>query len=79
MLGVSETHKYRAKTENGEKAAEKFQNYLNSPMGKYVLDTIDEGEIFTIENQEHILQIKKQKGQGFVDFVGYVSDKKQIW
>ena len=78
MLGVSETHKYRAKTENGELAAEKFQKYLNSPMGKYVLDTIIEGEVFTIENQEHILQVTKQKGQGFVNFVGYVEDKKQF-
>ena len=47
-------------------------------MGKYVLDTIIEGEVFTIENQEHILQVTKQKGQGFVNFVGYVEDKKQF-
>ena len=78
VLDVSEAHKYRANAENGEKAAEKFQKYLNSPMGKAVLDTIIEGEVFTIENQEHILQIKKQEGQGYVDFVGYVDDKKQF-
>jgi hypothetical protein len=78
VLGVSEPHKYRVNAEDGEKAAEKFQTYLNSPMGKVVLDTIVEGEVFTIENQEHILQIKKQKGQCFVDFVGYVEDKKQF-
>ena len=78
MLVVSEPHKYRANTENEEKAAEKFQRYLNSPMGKVVLDTIGEGEVFTIENQEHILQIKKEKGQCLVNFVGYVDDKKQF-
>ena len=75
---MSDPNKYTTKTENGEMVAEKFQKYLNSPLGKVILDTIIEGETFTIENQEHILRIRKQKGQGFVNFVGYVDDKKQF-
>jgi len=46
-------------------------------MGKAVLDNLDDGEIFTIENVEHILKIKKEKGKCVVDFVGYVHDKKK--
>ncbi|MBE0527449.1 hypothetical protein E4H12_04515 [Candidatus Thorarchaeota archaeon] len=61
--------------EPGEDVAEKFQEHLNGPRGKAVLDNLEDGEIITIENKEHILKIKKEKGKGFVDFVGYVHDK----
>jgi len=62
--------------ERGEELADRFQTHLNSPMGKAVLDNLDEGETITIENQEHILKIKKEEGKCVVDFVGYVHDKK---
>ena len=74
MLGVSDPHKYIDK--QGKDIAERFQKHLNSPMGKAVIDSLDEGEVVTIENQEHILEIKKEKGKCVVDFVGYVHDKK---
>ena len=73
MLDVS-THR-RHIIEPGEDVAEKFQEHLNSPRGQAVLDNLEDGEIITIENKEHILKIKKEKGKGFVDFVGYVHDK----
>ena len=63
----------------GKEVADKFQKNLNGPLGKVVLDSIAEGETFTIENKEHILKIKKEKGQGIVDFVGYVDDKMRFW
>jgi hypothetical protein len=61
--------------ERGKDLAKHFQKHLNGPMGKAVVDNLDEGEVITIENQEHILKIKKEKGKCFVDFVGYVHDK----
>ena len=61
--------------ERGMELADRFEKHLNSPMGKAVLDNLDEGEIVTVENQEHILKIKKEKGKCVVDFVGYVHDK----
>lgn len=73
MLYVSDTRKYI--DERGKELADRFQTHLNSPMGKAVLDNLDEGETITIENQEHILQIRKEKGKCVVDFVGYVHDK----
>ena len=73
MFDVSDPHKYIDKA--GKDLAERFQKHLNSPMGKAVLDNLVEGEIFTIENVEHILKIKKEKGKCIVDFVGYTQDK----
>ena len=73
MLGVSDPSKYI--DERGKELAERFQEHLNGPMGKGVLDNLDEGEIFTIENKEHILKIKKENGKCLVDFVGYTHDK----
>jgi len=74
VVYVSNHHKYIDK--RGEELAERFQEHLNSPMGKGVLDNLVEGEIFTIENKEHILKIKKEEGKCVVDFVGFVHDKK---
>ena len=70
---MSDSHKYIDKA--GKELAERFQEHLNGPMGKAVLDNLDEGEIFTIENVEHILKIKKENGKCLVDFVGYTHDK----
>jgi len=70
---VSDPRKYI--DERGMELADRFEKHLNSPMGKAVLDNLDEGEIVTVENQEHILKIKKEKGKCVVDFVGYVHDK----
>ena len=73
MFDVSDPHKYIDK--QGRDLAERFQKHLNSHMGKDVLDNLDDGEVVTIENQEHILKIKKEKGTCIVDFVGYTQDK----
>jgi len=74
VLYVSNPRKYM--DECGKEIAHRFQTHLNGPMGRAVLDNIAEGEIFTIENKEHILKIKKEEGKCVVDFVGYVHDKK---
>ena len=76
MFDVSDPHKYVDK--QGKEVADRFQKHLNGPMGKAVLDNLDEGEIVTIENQEHILKIKKEHGKCLVDFVGYVHDKMKF-
>ena len=73
MFDVSDPHKYIDK--KGKDIAEKFQEHLNGPMGKAVLESLDDGEVVTIENQEHILKITKEKDKCVVDFVGYVHDK----
>ncbi len=76
MFDVSDPHKYIDKS--GKELADRFQKHLNGPMGKGVLDNLDDGEVFTIENQEHILKIKKEHGKCVVNFVGYVHDKMKF-
>lgn len=73
MLGVSDPRKYI--DDRGTELAERFEKHLNGPMGQVVLDTIAEGDVYTIENAEHILKIKKENGKCHVDFVGYTHDK----
>jgi hypothetical protein len=67
-------HKYVDKS--GIELAQRFQEHLNSPKGKAVVENLSEGETFTIENKEHILKIKKENGKCIVDFIGYVHDKQ---
>ena len=76
MFDVSDPHKYIDK--QGKEVADRFQKHLNGPMGQAVLENLDEGEMVTIENQEHILKIKKEHGKCLVDFVGYVHDKMKF-
>ncbi|MGY5881035.1 MAG: hypothetical protein RTV31_12340 [Candidatus Thorarchaeota archaeon] len=73
---MSDPHKYIDK--QGKEVADRFQKHLNGPMGQAVLENLDEGEMVTIENQEHILKIKKEHGKCLVDFVGYVHDKMKF-
>lgn len=76
MLDVSDPHKYLDK--KGKDLAERFQEHLNGPMGKAVLDNLEEGDVFTLENKEHILKVTKENGKCVVDFVGYVHDKMKF-
>jgi hypothetical protein len=76
VLGVSDPNKYI--DDKGKDLAERFQEHLNGPMGKAVLDNLEEGEVFTLENREHILKVKKENGKCVVDFVGYVHDKMKF-
>ena len=43
---MSDPRKYIDK--EGKDLAERFQKHLNSPMGKAVLDNLDDGEVVTI-------------------------------
>jgi len=45
-----------------EKVVTRFTRYLNGPMGKTVLDNLDEGESFILQTSEHTLRITKRNG-----------------
>jgi len=49
-----------------EKVVTRFTRYLNGPMGKTVLDNLDEGESFILQTSEHTLRITKQHGRAVV-------------
>jgi hypothetical protein len=49
-----------------EKVVARFTRYLNGPMGKTVLDNLDEGENFILQTSEHTLRITKRNGRAVV-------------
>ncbi|MHA1959986.1 MAG: hypothetical protein ACW99U_07130 [Candidatus Thorarchaeota archaeon] len=55
---------------SGERIVERFRRHLNGPMGKTVLDNLDEGESFILQTSEHTLRITKSRGKAIVILVG---------
>ncbi len=49
-----------------ERVVARFTRYLNGPMGRTVLDNLDEGESFILQTSEHTLRITKQNGRAVV-------------
>ncbi len=49
-----------------EKVVARFTKYLNGPMGRSVLDNLDEGESFILQTSEHTLRITKRNGRAVV-------------
>ena len=47
----------------------RFTKYLNGPMGKTVLENLDEGESFILQTSEHTLRVSKMKGKAVVETV----------
>ena len=49
-----------------EKVVARFTRYLNGPMGRTVLDNLEEGESFILQTSEHTLRITKRQGRAVV-------------
>ena len=49
-----------------QKVVARFTRYLNGPMGKTVLDNLEEGESFILQTSEHTLRITKRFGRAVV-------------
>jgi len=47
----------------------RFTNYLNGPLGRSVLDNLDEGESFILQTSDHTLRITKRNGKAVVNLV----------
>lgn len=47
----------------------KFTKYLNGPMGKSVLDNLEDGESFILQTSEHTLRVTKRKGSAIVSLI----------
>ena len=48
-------------TTSEEKVVTRFTRYLNGPMGKTVLENLDEGESFVLQTSEHTLRNTKHR------------------
>jgi len=49
-----------------EKVVARFTKYLNGPMGRTVLDNLEEGEDFILQTSEHTLRVTKRRGRAVV-------------
>ena len=58
-------------TTSEEKVVIRFTRYLNGPMGKTVLENLDEGESFILQTSEHTLRITKRQGRAVVKSIPY--------
>ncbi|MFW9907999.1 MAG: hypothetical protein ACFFEF_05440 [Candidatus Thorarchaeota archaeon] len=47
----------------------RFTRYLNGPMGKTVLENLDEGESFVLQTSEHTLRVTKRNGKATVNLI----------
>ena len=54
-----------------EKVVTRFTRYLNGPMGKTVLENLDEGESFVLQTSEHTLRITKRRGRAVVKSIPF--------
>ncbi len=46
---------------------ERFTRYLNGPLGRKVLDNLEEGESFIVQTSDYILRVTKLDGHAFVE------------
>ncbi|MFW9848508.1 MAG: hypothetical protein ACFFF4_05170 [Candidatus Thorarchaeota archaeon] len=47
----------------------RFTKYLNGPMGKTVLENLDEGESFVLQTSQHTLRVTKRGGKASVKMI----------
>ncbi|MFW9798845.1 MAG: hypothetical protein ACFFD9_00250 [Candidatus Thorarchaeota archaeon] len=52
-----------------DRIIERFTRYLNGPMGRTVLDALDEGESFILQTAEHTFRVTKHKGSAVVEIL----------
>jgi len=58
-------------TTSEEKVVTRFTRYLNGPMGKTVLENLEEGESFILQTSEHTLRITKLRGRAVVTLLAF--------
>jgi hypothetical protein len=47
----------------------RFTRYLNSPMGKSVLENLEEGESFVLQTSEFAFRVTKKEGKAEVTII----------
>jgi hypothetical protein len=53
----------------GDRVVSRFTRYLNGPVGKTVLDNLEEGESFILQTSEHTLRVTKKRGRAVVELL----------
>jgi hypothetical protein len=57
------------KSNNKDMIAQRYSNYLNGPMGRNVMDNVEEGDSFMLETSKYLLRVTKVKGKAIVDII----------
>jgi hypothetical protein len=52
-----------------EKVVQRYSNYLNGPMGKNVMENVEEGDSFELQTSKYLLRVTKVKGKAIVDII----------
>jgi hypothetical protein len=52
-----------------DRVVERFTRYLNEPMGKTVLEGLEEGESFILQASENTFRVTKRKGKSVVESI----------
>jgi hypothetical protein len=52
-----------------DRVVSRFTRYLNGPMGKTVLDNLEEGEHFILQTSDHTFRVTKRKGRAVVELL----------
>jgi hypothetical protein len=52
-----------------ERVVARFTRYLNGPMGRTVLENLEEGEHFILQTSEHTMRVTKQRGRAVVTII----------
>jgi hypothetical protein len=47
----------------------RFTRYLNGPLGKTVLENLEEGESFILQTSEHTFRVTKRNGRAVVALI----------
>ncbi|MHA2601712.1 MAG: hypothetical protein AM324_006240 [Candidatus Thorarchaeota archaeon SMTZ1-83] len=50
-----------------ERIVSRFTRYLNGPMGRTVMDVLDEGESFILQTSSVTLRVTKRQGKAVVN------------
>ena len=79
---TSESSGFSMKTMEGIGASRhpvvmRFTKYLNGPMGKTVLENLDEGESFVLQTSEHTLRVTKRRGKAVVGLMQTGPERKK--
>jgi hypothetical protein len=54
---------------SADRVVSRFTRCLNGPMGKSVLENLEEGEHFILQMSDYTLRVTKQKGRAVVELL----------
>ncbi|MHA2359724.1 MAG: hypothetical protein ACXAB5_05590 [Candidatus Thorarchaeota archaeon] len=54
-----------------DRVVKRFTKYLNGPMGKTVLDNLEDGESFILQTSDHRMRVMKKNGKAVVKIIHY--------